>query len=74
MIHPDILAALAHERSATFLAEAEAARRARQAHPGPAAGSHRRCLRLPAALAHGLAAARPRPAHGEPDRRLTASP
>ena len=31
MIHPDILAALARERSGTFLAEAEAVRRARQA-------------------------------------------
>ena len=34
MIHPDIHAALARERSATFLAEAEAARQARQAHQG----------------------------------------
>jgi len=31
MTHPDILAALAHERVNTFLDEAEAARRARQA-------------------------------------------
>jgi len=34
MTHPDILTALARERSATLLAEAEAARRARQARPG----------------------------------------
>ena len=34
MIYPDILGALARERSATFLAEAEAARRARQARLG----------------------------------------
>ncbi len=33
MTHPDILAALARERSAAFLAEAEATRRARQARP-----------------------------------------
>jgi len=43
MIHPDILAALARERSGTLLAEAEAARRARQArthrHPGRASGT-----------------------------------
>jgi hypothetical protein len=37
MTHPDILAALARERSAALLAEAEAARRARQARPGPPA-------------------------------------
>jgi hypothetical protein len=37
MTHPDILAALARERSATLLAEAEAARRARQARSDPPA-------------------------------------
>jgi RimJ/RimL family protein N-acetyltransferase len=43
MIHPDILAALARERSGAFQAEAEAARRAGQArghrHPGRASGT-----------------------------------
>lgn len=54
MIHPDILAALARERSGTFLAEAEAARRARQARthhqPGRASGTRttRRPPRSPA--------------------------
>ena len=37
MTHPDILAALARERSAALRAEAEAGRRARQARPGPTA-------------------------------------
>ncbi len=34
MIHPHVLAALARARSAAFLTEAEAARRARQPRPG----------------------------------------
>ena len=37
MTNPDILTALARERTASLLAEAEAARRARQARPGPPA-------------------------------------
>ena len=49
MMHPDILAALARERSGTLLAEAEAARRARQAcrrrHPGRASGTRTTPLR-----------------------------
>jgi RimJ/RimL family protein N-acetyltransferase len=49
MIHPDILAAPARERSGTFLAEAEAAPRARQArrhrHPGRASGTRPTPLR-----------------------------
>jgi hypothetical protein len=55
MVHPDILAMLARERSGTFLAEAEAeaeaeaARRARQArrhrHPGRASGTRTTPLR-----------------------------
>jgi hypothetical protein len=51
MIHPDILAALARERPGTFLAEAEAeaARRARQARrhrqPGRASGTRTTPLR-----------------------------
>ena len=40
MTHPDILTALARERTASLLAEAEAARRARQARPGPPAVTH----------------------------------
>ena len=35
MTHPYILQALIHERSSTFLAEAEACRQARQVRPGP---------------------------------------
>ena len=35
MTHPYILQALIHERSGTFLAEAEAHRQARQLHPRP---------------------------------------
>ena len=49
MIHPDILAALARERSGTLLAEAATARRARQArthrHPGRASGTRTTPLR-----------------------------
>jgi len=49
MIHPDILAALARERSGTLRAEAEAARRARQARrhrqPGRAPGTRTTPLR-----------------------------
>src|SRR6516162_11715232 len=49
MIHPDILAAPARERSGTFLAEAEAAPRARQArrhrHPSRASGTRTTPLR-----------------------------
>ena len=49
MVHPDILAALARERSGTFLAEAEAAPRARQArrhrHPSRASGTRTTPLR-----------------------------
>jgi RimJ/RimL family protein N-acetyltransferase len=49
MIHPDILAALARGRSGTLVAEAEAARRARQARrhrqPGRASGTRTTPLR-----------------------------
>jgi hypothetical protein len=49
MIHPDISAALARERSGTFLAETETARRARQARrqrqPGRASGTRTTPLR-----------------------------
>jgi hypothetical protein len=37
MVHHEISAALARERVSTYLADAEAARRARQARPGRAA-------------------------------------
>jgi len=45
MTHPDILAALAHERVNTFLEEAEAARRARQAHRARQARRYRQAGR-----------------------------
>lgn len=69
MTHPDILAALARERSAALLAEAEADRRARQARPGPPAVS----LGARGFLLHWLAGRR-RPGTSAYGRALATTP